>query len=115
MGTTYPAAIEPGLNDVVPPLLALLEAPVCFPLEGVAFNEVPRGCDGRTPASSQAMSRPGRRETGRKREAGYLLRAESPLGPGQSLPSSVHIAMNGRIRDPAKVRKNVEANRFEAT
>jgi L-asparaginase len=32
----------------------------------------------------------------------------------QSLPSGVYIAMNGRVWDPAKVRKNVAANRFEA-
>lgn len=36
------------------------------------------------------------------------------VGAVQSLPAGVHIAMNGRIWDPAKVRKNVEANRFEA-
>jgi len=32
----------------------------------------------------------------------------------QSLPPDVHIAMNGRILGPLKVRKNVAANRFEA-
>jgi L-asparaginase len=32
----------------------------------------------------------------------------------QSLPPGVYIAMNGRIWDPLKVRKNVSANRFEA-
>ena len=36
------------------------------------------------------------------------------VGAVQSLPEGVYIAMNGRIWDPAKVRKNVEANRFEA-
>lgn len=36
------------------------------------------------------------------------------VGAVQSLPPGVYIAMNGRIWDPAKVRKNVEANRFEA-
>lgn len=36
------------------------------------------------------------------------------VGAVQSLPPSVYIAMNGRIWDPEKVRKNVEANRFEA-
>ena len=35
------------------------------------------------------------------------------VGAVQSLPAGVYIAMNGRIWDPAKVRKNVEANRFE--
>lgn len=32
----------------------------------------------------------------------------------QTLPPGVYIAMNGRIWDPAKVRKNVAANRFES-
>lgn len=36
------------------------------------------------------------------------------VGAVQSLPPGVYIAMNGRIWDPQKVRKNVEANRFEA-
>ena len=36
------------------------------------------------------------------------------VGAVQSLPAGVHIAMNGRIWDPMKVRKNVAANRFEA-
>lgn len=31
----------------------------------------------------------------------------------QCLPAGVYIAMNGRIWDPARVRKNVAANRFE--
>jgi L-asparaginase len=37
------------------------------------------------------------------------------VGAVQSLPPGVYIAMNGRIWDPSRVRKNVEANRFEAT
>ncbi|MFC4727927.1 asparaginase domain-containing protein [Coralloluteibacterium thermophilus] len=36
------------------------------------------------------------------------------VGAVQTLPPGVYIAMNGRIWDPHKVRKNVEANRFEA-
>ncbi|QCU72693.1 asparaginase [Luteimonas yindakuii] len=36
------------------------------------------------------------------------------VGAVQSLPPGVYIAMNGRIWDPATVRKNVVANRFEA-
>ena len=36
------------------------------------------------------------------------------IGAVQSLPPGVYIAMNGRIWDPQKVRKNVAANRFEA-
>ena len=37
------------------------------------------------------------------------------VGAVQSLPPGVYIAMNGRIWDPGKVRKNVTANRFEAS
>ena len=36
------------------------------------------------------------------------------VGAVQCLPSGVYIAMNGRVWNPAKVRKNVAANRFEA-
>jgi hypothetical protein len=36
------------------------------------------------------------------------------VGAVQALPPGVYIAMNGRIRDPLKVRKNLAANRFEA-
>ena len=36
------------------------------------------------------------------------------VGAVQSLATGVYIAMNGRIWDPARVRKNVDANRFEA-
>ena len=36
------------------------------------------------------------------------------VGAVQSLPEGVYIAMNGRVWDPAQVRKNVAANRFEA-
>ena len=36
------------------------------------------------------------------------------VGAVQSLPAGVYIAMNGRIWNPAEVRKNVDANRFEA-
>ena len=35
------------------------------------------------------------------------------VGAVQSLPPGVYIAMNGRIWNPATVRKNVAANRFE--
>jgi L-asparaginase len=36
------------------------------------------------------------------------------VGAVQCPPPGVYIAMNGRIWNPSKVRKNVEANRFEA-
>jgi len=35
------------------------------------------------------------------------------VGAIQALPDGVYIAMNGRVWDPARVRKNVAANRFE--
>ncbi|CAN5706093.1 asparaginase domain-containing protein [soil metagenome] len=37
------------------------------------------------------------------------------VGAVQALPPGVYIAMNGRVWDPDKVRKNVDANRFEPT
>jgi len=36
------------------------------------------------------------------------------VGAVQSLPEGVYVAMNGRVWVPDRVRKNVEANRFEA-
>ena len=36
------------------------------------------------------------------------------VGAVQTLPDGVYIAMNGRIWNPAHVRKNRDANRFEA-
>jgi L-asparaginase len=37
------------------------------------------------------------------------------VGAVQTLPDGVYIAMNGRVWDPARVRKNREANRFEGS
>jgi L-asparaginase len=36
------------------------------------------------------------------------------VGAVQALPDGVYIAMNGRVWDPSRVRKNRDANRFEA-
>lgn len=36
------------------------------------------------------------------------------VGAVQALPPGAYIAMNGRVWDPARVRKNVAANRFES-
>ena len=36
------------------------------------------------------------------------------LGALQALPEGVYVAMNGRLFDPDRVRKNREENRFEA-
>jgi L-asparaginase len=37
------------------------------------------------------------------------------VGAVQSLPPGVYVAMNGKIWNPMKVKKNVSANRFEAS
>ncbi|MBS0556642.1 MAG: asparaginase [Proteobacteria bacterium] len=37
------------------------------------------------------------------------------VGAIQALSDGVYIAMNGRVWDPARVRKNRDANRFEAS
>jgi L-asparaginase len=37
------------------------------------------------------------------------------VGAVQSLPPGVYIAMNGKLFDPDRVRKNLELNRFEET
>ena len=37
----------------------------------------------------------------------------SAMMAAQTLPEGIYIAMNGRIFDPQKTRKNVEQNRFE--
>lgn len=36
------------------------------------------------------------------------------IGALQALPPGVYVAMSGLVWDPFKVRKNREANRFEA-
>lgn len=36
------------------------------------------------------------------------------VGAVQALPPGAYIAMNGRVWDPSRVRKNVAANRFES-
>ena len=36
------------------------------------------------------------------------------VGAVQTLPDGIYIAMNGRIWDPSRVRKNRDANRFES-
>jgi len=41
------------------------------------------------------------------------FKAGCATGAVQSLPSGLHIAMNGGIWDPAEVRMNVAATRFE--
>ena len=78
MGTTHAAAIEPWLNDIVPSLLALLEAPVCFPLERACFQRGSTGLRWPNTGSRRAVSRPGQRANRPEGKAAYLSRAESP-------------------------------------
>jgi L-asparaginase len=49
----------------------------------------------------------------RFRDSDAVFNIGCAVGAVQSLPPGVYIAMNGKVWDPAKVRKNVEANRFE--
>ncbi len=48
------------------------------------------------------------------RESDAVFNVGCAVGAVQTLPDGVYIAMNGRIWNPDLVRKNVEANRFEA-
>jgi len=50
----------------------------------------------------------------RFRESDAEFNIGTAVGAVQSLPPGVYIAMNGRVWDPTKVRKNVAENRFEA-
>jgi len=55
----------------------------------------------------------GSMQPARFRATDALYNAASALTATQTLPAGVYIAMNGRIFDPRKVRKNVAENRFE--
>ncbi len=48
------------------------------------------------------------------RSSDAVFNVGTAVGAVQALAEGVYIAMNGRIWDPMRVRKNVEANRFEA-
>ena len=50
----------------------------------------------------------------RFRDSDAVFNIGCAVGALQSLPHGVWIAMNGRIWDPQKVRKNRDKNRFEA-
>ena len=56
----------------------------------------------------------GAMQPARFRSTDALYNVASALTAAQLLPAGVYIAMNGRIFDPRKTRKNVAANRFEA-
>jgi L-asparaginase len=49
----------------------------------------------------------------RFRESDALFNIGCAFAAVQTLPHGVYIAMNGRIFDPAKARKNLTLNRFE--
>ena len=50
----------------------------------------------------------------RFRDSDAIFNIGCAVGAVQSLPPGVYIAMNGKIWDPARVRKNRSENRFEA-
>ncbi len=49
----------------------------------------------------------------RFRDSDAIFNIGCAVGAVQSLPPGIYIAMNGRIWDPAQVRKNPRENRFE--
>jgi L-asparaginase len=55
----------------------------------------------------------GSMQPARFRNTDALYNVASALTAVQILPEGVYIAMNGRIFDPHRARKNVEMNRFE--
>jgi L-asparaginase len=55
----------------------------------------------------------GSMQPARFRSTDALFNVASALTAVQTLPEGVYIAMNGRIFDPRKSRKNVAENRFE--
>lgn len=50
----------------------------------------------------------------RFRDSDAVFNIGCAVGAVQSLPPGVYIAMNGKVWEPDKVRKNVDANRFES-
>ena len=50
----------------------------------------------------------------RFRDSDAIFNIGCAVGAVQSLPPGVYIAMNGKIWDPARVRKNLLENRFES-
>lgn len=66
-----------------------------------------RAIDGKVIVITGSMQPAGQRVTDAIFNVGFAIAAV------QLLPEGVHIAMNGRIFDPASTRKNVAANRFE--
>jgi L-asparaginase len=67
------------------------------------------GLPGRTIVLTGAM------QPARFRHTDAVFNIASAMMAAQLLPEGVFLAMNGRIFDPAKTRKNVALNRFEET
>jgi L-asparaginase len=57
----------------------------------------------------------GAMQPARFRTTDAVFNIASAVVAAQLAPPGVHIAMNGRLFDPARTRKNVAQNRFEAT
>jgi L-asparaginase len=55
----------------------------------------------------------GSAQPARFQESSAIFNIGCAVAAAQTLPPGVYIAMNGRIFDPERVRKNVERNRFE--
>jgi len=55
----------------------------------------------------------GSMQPARFRSTDAVFNIGSAIGAVQSLPPGVYIAMNGRVLDPWRIRKNREQNRFE--
>jgi L-asparaginase len=50
----------------------------------------------------------------RFRESDAIFNIGGAIIAAQTLPPGVYIVMNGQVFDPARLRKNIELNRFEA-
>lgn len=69
--------------------------------------EVLQGIPGRTIVLTGALN------PARFRDSDAVFNIGCAVGAVQSLPAGVYIAMNGKVWNPAHVRKNRSANRFE--
>ncbi len=67
-----------------------------------------QGIDGKTIVLTGALN------PARFRDSDAVFNIGCAVGAVQALPEGVYITMNGAVWDPLKVRKNRQANRFEA-
>ncbi|MDN5865424.1 MAG: asparaginase domain-containing protein [Gammaproteobacteria bacterium] len=68
-----------------------------------------RGIEGKTIVLTGAL------KPARFRDTDAVFNVAAAFVTVQTLPSGVWIVMNGRVFDPARTRKNRDANRFETT